>query len=148
MKSAMKEGLENAVMVEYKMHGKGAVDITDLSKYMREEEVLIPANTKFKVVNPLRKATLTEKRILWDGPEKEDGEETQQDQRVDGYVICLEEVEGPGSLKRQETGEAADTRREIREEYKKRLQELLIQLELEEQQELAKPQELAKTAGA
>ncbi|MDE5590592.1 MAG: hypothetical protein K2J60_15875, partial [Acetatifactor sp.] len=148
VKSAMKEGLENAVMVEYKMHGKGAVDITDLSKYMREEEVLIPANTKFKVVNPLRKATLTEKRILWDGPEKEDGEETQQDQRVDGYVICLEEVEGPGSLKRQETGEAADTRREIREEYKKRLQELLIQLELEEQQELAKPQELAKTAGA
>lgn len=140
--SRKKEGEDKAVLVEYIMHGKGAVDISELSRYKKEEEVLIPANTKFKIVKPLRKAAITREGILWDGPEKEDDEETQQGRKTYGYVISLEEVEGPGSVKREETGEAAEARREIREDYERRLQALLGQQEPEE--ELDEEQELAK----
>lgn len=146
--SRLKEGEDKAVLVEYIMHGKGAVDISELSRYKKEEEVLIPANTKFKIVKPLRKATITKERILWNGPEKEDNGETQQGWKTDGYVISLEEVEGPGSAKREETGEAAEARREIREDYERRLQELLRQQEPEEKQELDEEQELAKLQAA
>lgn len=133
--SQKKEGADNAVLVEYKMHGKGAVDISGVSSYIGEAEVLIPANTKFRIVKPLRKAGVTLTKILWDQPEEADREEKQYSEAAYGYVICLEEVEGPGSAKREERGELADLRREIREDYNQRLQELRRQQEQQEQQE-------------
>ena len=127
--------IERAVLIEYKMTGKGAVDISGTSKYKEEEEVLIPANTKFRVVTPLKRATITKKGIQWDEAREEPDNSTELESQeeedylagqemlpVNGYVIRLEEVEGPGYTKRNEQGEVPQMRREIRNAYRQEME--------------------------
>lgn len=122
IKSRDKEGEDNSVLIEYSMKGKGAVDISGVSKVQGEGEVLIPANTEFKVVKSLRPAVTYSDGIRW-----EDGDASKQENQENGKfplygnVVLLEEVRGPGSVKREETGEIADMRREIREKYRQQM---------------------------
>ena len=135
-KSQDKEGEDNAVLIEYSMTGKGAVDISGVSKVQNEAEVLIPANTEFKVVTELRKAVILEDGIRWedaqDAPSAEErsqrngeasGKKKDSMFPMRGYVVRLEEVRGPGAAKREEDGKVADMRREIREIYRRRMGE-------------------------
>ncbi len=124
VKSRKKEGEDNSVLIEYSMRGKGAVDISGVSKVQSEGEVLIPANTEFKVVKSLRRAVTYSDGIRWEG----EGVPEQVNRENDtfplyGNVVCLEEVRGPGSAKREETGRVAAMRRKIREEYRQQMQE-------------------------
>ena len=135
-KGREREGENNAVLIEYGMRGKGAVDISGLSKVQYEQEVLIPASTRFRVVTPLRKASVTTDGIQWNGPQeevarpeeagaqKEEGAagEKKQDLPAYGYVVRLEEVEGPGSARRNEQGEVPQMRREIRDAYRQTME--------------------------
>ena len=135
-KSQDKEGEDNAVLIEYSMTGKGAVDISGVSKVQNEAEVLIPANTEFKVVTELRKAVILEDGIRWeDAQDTTSAEERSQKSSeasgkkkdsmfpMRGYVVRLEEVRGPGAAKREENGRVADMRREIRDIYRRRMGE-------------------------
>ncbi|MBD5527274.1 MAG: hypothetical protein HDR02_02545 [Lachnospiraceae bacterium] len=123
-KSCNREGEDNSVLIEYSMKGKGAVDISGVSKVQGEGEVLIPANTEFKIVRSLRKAVAYSDGIHW-----EDGDNSRQAAPENnkfplyGNVVLLEEVRGPGSAKREEKGRVAAMRREIREEYRQRVLE-------------------------
>lgn len=123
-KSCNREGEDNSVLIEYSMKGKGAVDISGVSKVQGEGEVLIPANTEFKIVRSLRKAVAYSDGIHW-----EDGDNSRQAAPENnkfplyGNVVLLEEVRGPGSAKREEKGRVAAMRREIREEYRQRMLE-------------------------
>lgn len=135
-KGREREGENNAVLIEYGMRGKGAVDISDISKVQYEQEVLIPASTRFRVVTPLRKASVTTDGIQWNGPQEEVARpeeagaqkeesaagEKKQDLPAYGYVVRLEEVEGPGSARRNEQGEVPQMRREIRDAYRQTME--------------------------
>lgn len=134
-KSQDKDGEDNAVLIEYSLKGKGAVDISGLSKVQNEAEVLIPAKTEFKVVTQLRKATITEDGIRWeDAGDAPSAEEQRQENKeasgkknnmfpIRGYVVRLEEVSGPGAAKREEDSKVAGMRREIRDIYRRRMEE-------------------------
>lgn len=138
-KSEEKNGRDNSVLIEYQMTGKGAVDISGVSKVQAEGEVLIPATTKFKVVEELRRSTVLEHGIHWEESGRGEPEERGMDEQAAvrdrgsgtrreklpfyGYVVKLEEVSGPGSQKREEKGAVADMRRNIRRAYQQRLRD-------------------------
>ncbi len=123
-KSCDKEGEDNSVLIEYSMKGKGAVDISGVSKVQGEGEVLIPANTEFRVVKSLRKAVAYSDGIHWEGEDNSKQSDSENNKfPLYGNVVLLEEIRGPGSAKREETGRVAAMRREIRKEYRQRMLE-------------------------
>ena len=115
-KSVEKAGYDNSVLALYQLTGKGAVDITQLSKVANEEEVLIPFGTRFRVEKTLVKNVSVE--ALKKGsdnltPDAVSDEAVAQEfvLNEDGKVnyggikhvnvVKLVEVDGPGARRRR-----------------------------------------------
>lgn len=155
MKSKDKNGAEDSVLIEYDMKGKGAVDISGVSKVQSEGEVLIPANTKFKIVKSVQQEQVEQSGISWkDNQENEKaagaGNKAGTIFPFSGNVIKLEEVKGPGQMKRERTGEAAELRNEVHERYEKiweqRMKERELQLRRQKGEQQRQKAEKKKTA--
>lgn len=110
----------NTAFFKFYLDGKGSVNITDMSQVSGEMEVLVPAGTKFEIVEELQKAyynkktyqlkfakdlTPQEKSEIEDGgvTEEEDGVEWERMTSIDWEVcqmVGLKEISGPDSEKR------------------------------------------------
>lgn len=133
-KSAEKEGTNGAVMIQYDMRGKGAVDISGVSKVQSEGEVLIPAHTRFKITKALSEAVVDKDGIYFidegvsqDKLQEAERELNEGEKDKNKPFICravrVEEVSGPGARKREQKGAVADMRREIRASYLRKMQQ-------------------------
>lgn len=116
-KSVEKAGYDNSVLALYQLTGKGAVDITQLSKVANEEEVLIPSGTRFRVEKTLVKNVSVEslkrdpEHLISDDSVSEEtlaGEFALNEDGKVNYggikhvnVVKLVEVDGPGARRRR-----------------------------------------------
>ncbi|MBO5092804.1 MAG: hypothetical protein J6C33_00410 [Lachnospiraceae bacterium] len=131
-KSAESAGYDRSVLALYQLTGKGAVDITQLSKVANEEEVLVPSGTRFRVETPLVKNVSVEalrrdpEHIVSDavGDDAVAAEFALNEEGKVNYggikhvnVVRLVEVDGPGARRRR----AADASRWTREQIKRSL---------------------------
>lgn len=129
-KSAEKAGYDNSVLALYQLTGKGSVDITKLSKVANEEEVLVPAGTRFRVEKSLVKNVSVEalkkdpKNIVSDTV-SDDALAAEFALNEDGKVnyggikhvnvVKLVEVDGPGARRRRVDDATRWVRGQIRE---------------------------------
>lgn len=128
-KSVEKSGYDNSVLALYQLTGKGAVDITQLSKVANEEEVLVPSGTRFRVEKALVKNVSVE--ALRRDPENLVSEKVDKDTiesefalNEDGKVnyggikhvnvVKLVEVDGPGARRRRTDADTQRIREQIR----------------------------------
>ncbi len=124
-------GYDNSVLVLYQLNGHGAVDITDLSRIKSEEEVLIPAGTRFRVEKSLVKNVpldAVQNNVQNLTPDSVTDEEVKAEWstylgsgRTEGgishvNVVRMVEVDGPGSKKRRkQAGETEEERQRNRQ---------------------------------
>lgn len=162
LKSRDKNGAENSVLIEYDMKGKGAVDISGVSKVQSEGEVLIPANTKFKIVKSVQQEKVDQSGISWKELSPEEAEKAAENAGnkgkmlfpFTGNVIKLEEVNGPGQMKREKNGRASDLRKKIHARYEKiwdqraKEREIAKEMELRSQRGVAQRQKAARRKAA
>lgn len=129
-KSVENAGYDKAVLALYELNGKGAVDITQLSKVANEEEVLVPSGTRFRVEKALVKnVSVEELRRNPDNPVSDNvsddlvaEEFTLNEEGKVNYggikhvnVVKLVEVDGPGARRRRAQEASKWTRQMIRE---------------------------------
>lgn len=129
-KSVESAGYDKSVLALYQLTGKGAVDITQLSKVANEEEVLVPSGTRFRVEKALIKNVSVE--ALKQNPDNPVPDKVSDDQIAKEFalneegkvnyggikhvnVVKLVEVDGPGARRRRAQEASKWTRRMIRE---------------------------------
>lgn len=129
-KSVEQVGYDNSVLALYELNGKGAVDITQLSKVANEEEVLIPSGTRFRVEKTLVKNVSVE--TLKKGPDNLTPDAVSDEAVAQEFalnedgkvnyggikhvnVVKLVEVDGPGARRRREAEKTKWKRMEILE---------------------------------
>jgi len=123
-------GPKNAVLISYKLEGKGAVDIENASAYQYEREVLIPKGTKFRVTKPLvRNVKISD--LMEDAVNYQSDTVTEEElnAEVAAYVnnpsdvvnaikhvnvVQVIEIDGPGARRRQAKRASEEARRSIR----------------------------------
>lgn len=119
---------KNVSIMEFHLTGKSGVDVSSLSEYEYEEEVLLPPNTTFKIVEPLTEKVFdgTKLRPLSDFDEdeimkmREDAKSGSSSLR--NHVV-LEEVEGPKSkFRNQKYLHQRVSRNKKKEELQKRIE--------------------------
>ena len=130
-KSVENAGYDKSVLALYQLTGKGAVDITQLSKVANEEEVLVPSGTTFRVEKALVKNVSVEalkqnpENIVSDNNVSDDLIASEFELNEEGKVnyggikhvnvVKLVEVDGPGARRRRAEEASRWTRRQIRE---------------------------------
>ena len=130
-KSVENAGYDKSVLALYQLTGKGAVDITQLSKVANEEEVLVPSGTRFRVEKALVKNVSVEalrqnpENIVSDNNVSDDliaSEFALNEEGKVNYggikhvnVVKLVEIDGPGARRRKAEKASRWTRQQIRE---------------------------------
>lgn len=122
-------GPDKSVLAIYKMEGKGSVDITEISTYRDEEEVLVPKGSTFRVEKALMKnvkvADIQDnvENYQSDNITEEDVKQEVQAFRRFGItpahvnVVRLIEVDGPGKRRRRAEKASRDARNSIRQSF-------------------------------
>lgn len=134
--SVRKNGYDNTVLLLCQLNGHGAVDITDLSKFENEQEVLIPAGTRFRVEQSRIKnvaisdvlannANLAPDAVT-DEQVKAEWQEYITSNGQEGSirhvnVVKLVEIDGPGSKKRREREGRTEAERQRRRQSREQL---------------------------
>ena len=129
-KSVESAGYDKSVLALYQLTGKGAVDITQLSKVANEEEVLVPSGTRFRVEKALVKNVSVE--ALKQNPDNPVSDTVSDDLVAEEFalneegkvnyggikhvnVVKLVEIDGPGARRRKAQAASKWVRQQIRE---------------------------------
>lgn len=120
-------GTEKSVLAIYKMEGKGSVDITDVSTFAHEEEVLVPKGAIFRVESPLiRNVRVSDLENDVQNYQADDITQELLKQEINATVkyglkpthvnvVRLVEVDGPGKRRRRAERAGRDARVRIRQ---------------------------------